>query len=205
MKKYILLLVGASALMLSCMNGTDKKQVKTISESAPAEMKSADTIMFSPEKKEFFVKTFESYKEEAHRRQVSNAEITDSLLLVNDAYLDTFIELVEANKFQELLDRLEDQYDIIRSLPGNSVDNEFSLSIVYRDLYRKFCKSEIEFVEKSIKPVESLKAHIEVLELANKEMPRPDHYGVQDGDLEMVTQQLEEGKKLLKELREKSK
>lgn len=168
-------------------------------------MMSADTIMFTPEQKESFVKTFESYKEEAHRRQVNNTEITDSLLLINDAYLDTYIELVEANKFQEFLNRLEDQYDIIRSLPGNSVDNEFSLSIVYRDLYRQFCKSEIEFVEKSLKPVESLIVHIQVLELANKEIPRPDHYGVQDGDLEMVTQQLEEGKKLLKALREKSK
>lgn len=205
MKKYILLLVGASALMLSCNNDTDKKREKIISKSTPAEMMSADTIMFTPEQKESFVKTFESYKEEAHRRQVNNTEITDSLLLINDAYLDTYIELVEANKFQEFLNRLEDQYDIIRSLPGNSVDNEFSLSIVYRDLYRQFCKSEIEFVEKSLKPVESLIVHIQVLELANKEIPRPDHYGVQDGDLEMVTQQLEEGKKLLKALREKSK
>lgn len=205
MKKYILLLVGASALMLSCNNDTDKKREKIISKSTPAEMMSADTIMFTPEQKESFVKTFESYKEEAHRRQVNNTEITDSLLLINDAYLDTYIELVEANKFQEFLNRLEDQYDIIRSLPGNSVDNEFSLSIVYRDLYRQFCKSEIEFVEKSLKPVESLIVHIQVLELANMEIPRPDHYGVQDGDLEMVTQQLEEGKKLLKALREKSK
>lgn len=204
MKKNILLFIGTFALMVSCMNGSYKRQAGEISNSSPAEVKNAGSTPFSSEQKESFLRTFESYKEEAHRRQENNDNITDSLLLINDAYLDTFIELVEANKFQELLDRLEDQYDIIRSSPGNSVDNEFNLSIVYRDLYRQFCKSEIEFVEKSLKPVESLKTHIEVLLLADKEMPRPDHYGVQDGDLEMVNRNLEEGKKLLKELREKS-
>ena len=121
-------------------------------------MRSADTIMFSPKQKDFFVSTFESYKEESHKRQRNNADITDTLLLITDAYLDTFIELVESNKYHELLDKLEDQYNIIRSLPGNSVDNEFKLCTVYCDLYRQLCKTEIEFIEKSLDLLKVYKA-----------------------------------------------
>lgn len=203
MKKYILLYIASSVLMLSCINKTDNNQVKEFSKSTPVETKLADTIMFSSEQKAFFMRTFELYKKESHERQRNNADITDSLLLITDAYLDTFIELVESNKYHELLDRLEDQYNNIRSIPGNSVDNEFNLSIVYRDLYRQFCKTEIEFIEKSLRPVESLKGHLQVLVLADREKPRPDHYGVHEGDFEMVTEQLEEGKRLLKSLKEK--
>lgn len=81
-------------------------------------------------------------------------------------------------------------YDVL-VLKKNSGE---SLTIYMREddaLYRQFCKTEIEFVEKSLKPVESLKAQIQVLLLADKEMSRSDHYGVQDGDLEIVNKQLE--------------
>lgn len=197
MKKILLLYITASVLMVSCTYRTENSQLKDFPHPG---QKAADSALFSAEKKENFVLTFESYKVEAHNRQEDNEGITDSLLLVTDAYLDTFIELVEADKYRELLDRLEDQYDVIRSLPGNSVTNEFNLSVVYRDLYRKFCKTEKEFLEKSMRVVESLKNHIQVLVLADSVNPRPDHYGVQEGDLEMVTENLEEAKRMLKEL-----
>lgn len=182
MKKFILGLTGVMLVIfwaMSCQVG--KRDAESIAKDEDVSEKTASKIILSSEDSMLCVEVFESYldykklyvdsacvnceqiKKNAGEWYLQNKEHIDSVL-------HECIGLVRQRNYDQLLARLEKERMQIYSHPGDVIDNEIGLDIIFRKLYnQRYYESKDSFYMKVLPIYEFTKLHMETLEVLGSE------------------------------------
>ena len=178
MKKFILGLTGVMLVLcmtMSCQKGKNGAGSTEEGENVSEEMDAK--IILSSEDSTLCMEVLESYLD-YKELYVDSARVYSEQIKKNagewylqnkehiDSVLHECIGLVRQRNYDQLLTRLEKERMQIYSHPGNVIDNEIGLVIIFSKLYnQRYYESKDSFYMKMLPVYEFTKLHMEALEV----------------------------------------
>ena len=183
MKKSIicvLAMVVALCMAISCQKGNTTKGENAPGETVSKIMLNSEDSMLCMEVLGAYQDYKQSYADSAREKTEMINEDAGEAYLLNQIHVDSVLNecliLVRQRNYDKLLSRLEAERVNFYSHPGNTIDNEIGLNIMFSKLYNQFCESQDSFYTKMLPIYRFTKLHMEALEAFGKERhPFYDH------------------------------
>ena len=184
MKKCIYSLIGvmlALCITTACYEGTKEIAPTAKDEEVTEEVETLSKIKLEAEDSALCIEVFESYLDYEDSYADSARRKTEEILanagekyqqnkIHIDSVLKECIGLVKIRSYDILLDKLERERIQIYSHPGNLIDNEIGLAMIFGRLYnQRYYESQDSFYMKMLPIYRFTKLHIEALEALGKE------------------------------------
>ena len=184
MKKSIICVLGmvlALCMVMSCQKGKITKSENAPKETTSKIMLSTEDSMLCMEVLGAYQDYKQSYADSAREKTEMINEDAGEAYLQNQKHVDSVLNecliLVRQRNYDRLLSKLETERVNFYSHPGNVIDNEIGLSIIFNKLYyQRYAESLDSFYIKMLPIYKFTELHMEALEMMGKERhPFHDH------------------------------